>query len=358
MASPELQPPSSLPEPAPAVSVGDVHVVPLDEWDDLVARLGGLDTYTRVAYHRASALLEVPGTEPVLLHFRHRTGEIALPLLLRPLPDGSGWDATSAYGYGGPAARTAGARAAFGRALDAWARANGVVSTFLRLHPLLDNHRLVPARAEIIPVGSTVAWDVSPGRDLMATMHPHHRRAARRADRAGLEVSVVQRPDCLAGFRELYVTTMRRQEADPFFYFPTEYWESLLADSETLHPVLVEGRLEGSLVASLLCFAEGSRLHYHLGASHEAARSIGASNRCFLAAAEWAQAREMTRFHLGGGVGGSAESSLYVFKQRFDPESEPLPFHIAKIVHDRARYRELAGTDGTAGFFPPWRRTP
>jgi serine/alanine adding enzyme len=167
----------------------------------------------------------------------------------------------------------------------------------------------------------------------------------------------VSRPDSLARFRELYVTTMRRQEADPFFYFPTEYWKALLADGGTLQPVLVEGRLDGRLVASLLCFAEGSRLHYHLGASHEAARSIGASNRCFLAAAEWAQARGVTRFHLGGGVGGSAASSLYVFKHRYDPDSDPLPFSIAKIVHDPVRYRELAGTDSTAGFFPPWRRT-
>ncbi len=354
MAGPELQPSPEIPQPA--VSVGDVHVVPVDEWDELIDRLGGLDTYTRSAYHRASALLEVPGTEPVLLHVRGRTGELALPLLLRPLPGGRGWDATSAYGYGGPVGGAGGGRAAFGRALDAWARANAVVSTFLRLHPLLDNARLVPAAAEIVTVGCTVAWDVSPGRDLMAGMHPHHRRAARRADRAGLEVAIVPRPASLAGFRELYVATMRRQQADPFFYFPDEYWDSLLADSDTLHPVVVEGRLDGRPVASLLCFAEGRQLHYHLGASDEAARSIGASNRCFLAAAQWAQARGMTRFHLGGGVGGSSASSLYTFKHRYDPGSEPLPFRIAKIVHDRGLYREVAGTDATAGFFPPWRR--
>ena len=354
MASPELRPSPEKREPV--VSVGDVHVVPVDEWDDLISRLGGLDTYTRAAYHRASAQLEVPGTEPVLLHFRRRTGEIALPLLLRPLPDGEGWDATSAYGYGGPVGGPDGGRAAFGRALDAWARANLVVSTFLRLHPLLDNSRLVPEGAELVTAGCTVAWDVSPGRDLMAAMHSHHRRAARRADRAGLDIAIVPRPSSLAGFRELYVTTMRRQQADPFFYFPTEYWDALLADSETLHPVLIEGRLDGRLVASLLCFAEGSRLHYHLGASDKAARSIGASNRCFLAAAEWAQTRGMTQFHLGGGVGGSATSSLYVFKHRYDPGSDPLPFRIAKIVHDRPLYREVAGTDATAGFFPPWRR--
>jgi serine/alanine adding enzyme len=337
-------------------SVGGVQVVPEPDWDRVVGALGGLDTYTSAGYSRASALLEVPGTRPVLLRLRHRDGDVALPLLLRPLPGRPGWDATTAYGYGGPVARSGAAAAALGPALDAWARANGVVATFLRLHPLLGNAALVPASAELVPAGSTVVWDVSPGRDLSAGMHPHHRRAARRADREGLEVTVDPRPASLRDFRALYVATMRRQQADAFFYFPDEYWAALLEEAATLRPLLVEGRVEGRLVAALLCFAHGPWLHYHLGASDEVARTMGASNRLFLAAAEWAQAQGMDRLHLGGGLGGSATSPLFVFKHRYDPQGEPLPFHVAKLVHDPVGYRELAGTDDTAGFFPPWRR--
>jgi serine/alanine adding enzyme len=344
------------PLPTAVVSAAGVRVVRATAWDEVVAEAGGLDTYTRAAYYRASALLEVAGTVPVLLQFRHRDGVLVLPLLLRPLRDGSGWDAVSAYGYGGPLARDDAAVSAFGPALDEWARANGVVSTFLRLHPPLGNAGLVPATAEVVTAGCTVAWDISPGRDLFADMHAHHRRAARKADRAGLEVTVTPRPFSLSAFRDLYITTMERQHADPFFYFPAAYWKALVAERQTLHPVLIEGRLDGELVAALLCFAEGSRLHYHLGASADAARSIGASNRCFLAAAEWGRSEGMDVLHLGGGLGGSPTSSLFVFKQRFDPAGEPLPFHVAKIVHDRERYRELAGTDDTAGYFPPWRR--
>jgi hypothetical protein len=63
----------------------------------------------------------------------------------------------------------------------------------------------------------------------------------------------------------------------------------------------------------------------------------------------------MRGFHLGGGVGGGTDSPLFTFKHRYDPTSEPRPFHIAKLVHDRQRYRALAGTDSTDGYFPPWR---
>jgi serine/alanine adding enzyme len=337
-------------------AVGVVRVVPDPEWDALVARLGGLDTYTRAAYQRASVLLEPPGSRPVLLHYRDPHGDVALPLLLRPLPDGRGWDAASAYGYGGPVARDARSIPAFGAALDAWARAHGVVTTFLRMHPVLGNAALAPPSAEVLDVGATVAWDVAPGRDLAESMHPHHRRAARRADRAGLEVTVVPHPHSLEEFRRIYEETMRRQQAERFFFFPAEYWEALLADDAVLEPLLVEGRLDGELVAALLCFSHGAWLHYHLGGSTEAGRSIGASNRCFLAAAQWAQSRGMTGFHLGGGVGGRDDSTLFVFKQRYDPDSVPRPFRIAKMVHDVDRYQELAGTTSTNGFFPPWRR--
>jgi hypothetical protein len=328
--------------------------VPTAEWDELVRRLGGVDTYPSAAYSRVSAELEAPGTVPVLLHHVHADGEIALPLLLRPLPDGAGWDATSAYGYGGPVAR-GGPAPDFGRALDDWARENGVVTTFLRLHPLLGNAPLVPTTAELVPLGPTVGWDVTAGRDLRALLHPHHRRAVRSAERAGVQVDVV-RPRSLDEFRALYDATMRRQHAADFYFFPDAYWTALLDAADPLGVVLVEARLDGALVAALLCFGDGPWLHYHLGASDDVARRVGASTRCFLAAAEWAQARGMSRFHLGGGLGADPDSSLLTFKRRFDPSTELLPFSVAKLVHDRETYARLAGTVSTAGYFPPWRR--
>jgi serine/alanine adding enzyme len=350
--------PRHTPSSTELTSVGQVRIVPTGEWDELLQALGGLDTYTRLAYHRVSALLDPTPSVPVLVHYDGENGGLALPLLLRPLPDGRGWDATSPYGYGGPVALSEGAAEGFGAALDTWARENGVVATFLRLHPLLGNARLVPHTAELVALGETVAWDVTAGRNLAALMHTHHRRVARKADRAGIEARVVTRPDDLGEFTELYRQTMLRRGADPFYFFSAEYWDALRRDGDELGLLLVEGRLEDELVAGLLCFSHGSWLHYHLGATSDAARLIGASNRCFQAAAEWAQSRGMTRFHLGGGLGGDSASSLFVFKHRFDPSSKPLTFHVAKFVHDRDRYRHLAGTDSTEGFFPVWRRPP
>ncbi|NEK84250.1 GNAT family N-acetyltransferase [Blastococcus saxobsidens] len=332
-----------------------MDVVPDAHWDKVIGEVGPLETYLRCAYHRVSAHAEPPGTRPVLLLHSDGGAEIALPLLLRPLPDGSGWDATSAYGYGGPVGTASRATAAFGEALDRWARENRVVTTFLRLHPLVGNVALVPAGAELVSPGPTVAWDVTPGRDLAAAQHAHHRRAVARARKAGVTVRIVEAPETLDRFRELYEETMRRQRADTFYLFPDAYWAALEAERHELGVVVVEGWLDGEVAAALLCFAGGPWLHYHLGGSSDAGRTVGASHLCFLSAATWAQSRGMSRFHLGGGTAGGAESPLFVFKRRFDPGSEPLAFSVAKLVHDPARHAALAGTDSTAGFFPPWR---
>jgi hypothetical protein len=340
--------------PPQPISAAGIRVVPMAEWDSVMLALDGLDTYTGLHYHQLSALLETPGTQPTLVHYAGLYGEMALPLLLRPLPERNGWDASSAYGYGGPVG-SGEVREAFGAALTGWAWANSVVATFLRLHPLLDNARLVPSSAELVELGPTVGWDVGRGRDLRAAMHRHHRRLVRKADEAGLQIDIVQRPASLDEFRGLYRMTMQRRRADAFYSFGPAYWKALVAEEGRGDLVLVEGRVEGRLVAALLCFVHRPWLHYHLGASDDDARSIGASHRCFLAAAQWAQAQGLSCFHLGGGVGSGTDSPLLTFKHRFDPATALLRFHIAKFVHDPDRYAALAGTSSTAGFFPRWR---
>ena len=337
-----------------AQSAGGVDVVPPAEWDDALAEAGCRDVYLRRGYHGASAHLEPDPAGAVLLRHRGPAGEWWLPLLIRALPAGGGFDATSAYGYGGPWATGSPDAAAVGDAVDAWARAHGVVASFVRFQPLLGNHGWCPPQATLIELGRTVAWRLGGDRDLRAGMHSHHRRAAGKADRAGVETRVRVAPDDLGRFRELYEVTMRRQQADPFYFFPDAYWRALRGDAGG-DLVLVEGLVDGDVIAALLCLAGGGTLHYHLGATADAARGMGASNRVFLAAAQWARDAGLSQFHLGGGVGNDTTSALHVFKQRYDPDAPQHHFHIAKWIHDPAAYARITGTDSPDGYFPPWR---
>jgi serine/alanine adding enzyme len=292
-------------------------------WDGLE-----LDAYYRRAYVESACAVE-PG-EPLLLE---HDGTVFAGIRRRePV------DVITPYGYGGPTGP------AFWSAYDEWAREQGVITTFIRFHPLYANHRGAPGQVD--ELAPTIGWRLDG--DLMAGMHGKHRNALRKAQ-GGAEVVAA---DGLGGFVPLYEETMRRAGAAEFYFFPPAYWEALERTDMLARFDAVAG---GELVASALCLASPPWLHYHLGATAEAGRKLGATTLVLYEAAVWARERGYERFHLGGGVGGRRDS-LHEFKRRFDPGGECVAA-IGKLVHDPAAYRALgADPDELSGFFPAYRR--
>jgi len=300
----------------------------------VLEELGFVDVYLTREYVEASTLLEAG--RPVFL----RTGEAVFAAIVREGPT----DVITPYGYGGPVG------AGFWEPYGDWCREHGVVTTFVRFHPLYANQRDIPPAVKVQPLAGTVAWRLDEEGDLLERMHRHHRRVVRKALAAGVEARAQFAPESLGGFVALYRQTMERQEAEDFYLFPPEYWRALETSLRD-HVVLFEAGDD----AKLLCLHAPPWLHYHLGASSDAGRKLGASTLLFLEAARWAQELGYTRFHLGGGVGG-ARDSLYEFKLRFDPGGE-VEAAIGKAVHDDETYRRLAGTEtGLDGFFPAYRQ--
>jgi serine/alanine adding enzyme len=320
-----------------------VREVPADEWDALLAELGCADAYLLRAYVEASCLLD-PG-EPTFLHHSDANGDVCLCCIVRAIPDSDLHDATTPYGYGGPV----GAGEGFSEAYEAWCAERGVVSTFVRFHPLFENHRAGGFNASYS--SSTVGWPLEG--DLLAAMHGKHRNTVRKAQKAGVAVDVTAAPDDLSAFAALYERTMERQGAGGYYFFAHEYWERLMALGG--HFVRFDALCGGEVVASALCLRGDRWLHYHLGATNDAARDLGASNLLLYTAAVWGQEQGLEEFHLGGGA-GDVKDSLYAFKQRFSPEGHR-EFWIGKAVHDEDAYRRLSGTAeiDLAGFFPAYR---
>jgi serine/alanine adding enzyme len=309
------------------------------DWNALLARLGLDDVYLRREYVESASLIE-----PGRVTFLHFDGVI-FPCLVRDFDHRA--DVATPYGYGGPVAADRASADAFYAAYENWCAEHRIVSTFIRFHPLYANHRY--AGVHIEPHGETIAWRLQ-GDDLFERLHAHHRRAVRKAQRAELAVSVEERPP-LAEFVTLYNQTMARVDASSFYLFTADYWDSLAR----LPCVLVSARREAELAAAVLCFAAEPWLHYHLGASSEEGRALGASNLVLFEAGKWARDRGYELLHLGGGVRGHRDS-LFEFKRRFDPGGER-EFAVGKAVHDEEAYRELAGRVELDGFFPAYRDT-
>ena len=301
--------------------------VPPEEWDGLQ-----LDAYYRRPYVEAAALLDVG--RPFLLEH----GGAYFAGIEREAPR----DVVTPYGYGGP---TGGG---FWGAYEEWARERGVVSTFVRFHPLLANQRDAPVHVE--ELAPTVAWRLEPERDLLAGLHFKHRNKVRKAEKAGATVTAARG---LGDFVALYDDTMQRLDASAEYRFPPEYWERLAGLGDAL--VRFDAAIDGEVVASALCLASPPWLHYHLSGTTDKGRETGASTLVLLEAATWAQANGYERFHLGGGLGGKADS-LHHFKARFDPEGL-VEAAVGKAIHDEDTYRRLSGGEtGFDDFFPAYRQ--
>jgi serine/alanine adding enzyme len=316
-----------------------VREVPAAEWDGLLTELGCADTYLLRAYVEASGVLD--RGEPVLLQYE----DTVFACLVREIPGTDLWDVTTPYGYGGPVGQAAG----FPDAYEAWCAERGVVSTFVRFHPLFANQRTGFFDASY--ASPTVGWPLAG--DLLADMHGKHRNVVRKAQKAGVAVDVTAAPDNLSAFAGLYERTMERQSAAAYYFFPPEYWERLLALGG--HLVRFDALCGGGVVASALCLRGDRWLHYHLGATDDAARDLGASNVLLYTAAVWGQEQGLEEFHLGGGA-GAKEDSLYAFKERFSPGGRR-EFWVGKLVHDEDAYRRLSGVSEITheGFFPAYR---
>jgi Acetyltransferase (GNAT) domain len=318
-----------------------------EAWDALLDRLGLHDVYLSRGFVEASCVLD--GGRPTLFH---DGGDVVFPCSVREIPGSDRLDVITPYGYGGPASEDAPLEA-FWSAYEGWCAEREVVSTFVRFHPLYANHRHAPSAIRLERLADTVAWSTGGESDPATTLHRHHRRRVRKAERE-LEVIVTRGSGRLDRFTALYEEGMQALGAASFYLFPEEYWQTLAAGlGESL--LQLDGLLDGELVASTLCLASRPWLHYHLGAALEAGRKAGASHALLLEAARWGQANGYELFHLGGGVGG-AEDSLWEYKRRFAPGAL-VEAWIGKGVHDEAAYRELSGGDAVdlAGFFPAYR---
>jgi serine/alanine adding enzyme len=326
--------------------------IPPQAWDNLLDRLGCADVYLRRAYVEASCLLD--GGRPAFLHLPGPEGDVVFACSVRAVPGSDDRrDVTTPYGYGGPVGLgSAPPREAFWEVYEDWCSENVILSTFLRFHPLFANHRWAGPSVHLEPLAGTFSWRLDQG-DLARSMHRHHRRAVRKAE-AAVEVEVHERPASLDDFAALYETTMQRQKANDFYFFPPAYWEAL-AGGLNEHLVRFDAVLDGELVAAVLCLAGRPWLHYHLGATLEPARSVGASNLLMLAAARWGREAGYEQLHLGGGVGGR-EDSLWEYKRRFAPDGL-VEAWLGKLVHDEPAYLALAGAEtlDLAGFFPAYR---
>ncbi len=318
-----------------------------DRWDRVLAGFDQADVYARHGYVHAAA-----GDGALLVHMHIGDGEMAVPLIPQPLPEGNGYDAESPYGYPGVLVR--GDVTACWPALAEALAARGIINLFLRLHPFSDHaacaHLLIGAAHPTawIPLTEGRAQAFAGGD--CAT----HRSQVNRARRLGFITTLTVAPslDELRSFRALYELTMERLTAGAAYRFEDIYY-ARLADELGEYLVLVSVvDASGTAVAQALLLCGPHYGHYHLSARRDDAHN-SAGNLLFEAMADHAAARGLDGIHLGGGMSAREDDSLLQFKRRIGRGRSH--YRVAGLVCDPARHQRLVDTwRQRSGCAPTW----
>ena len=281
------------------------------------------------------------GGTPTAFWYTEDGRHLLMPLIVRDVPDSDRRDALSPYGYPGPVSDAdKGDTGFWERACAAMVetlRAEGIVTAFVRLHPLLDVP--LPALERFGPVvrhGETVSMDLTVSLDEMwKQTRSDHRNHINRARRAGTKV-VFDDWARLGEWVEVYHDNMRRVGATSYYFFTREHLTALhQAVGDKMHLAVA---IEGDEVVGGNTFFEYDGIATGYVSSTRRARNRYADELLYDEVRRWCKERGDTVFHLGGGKGG-ANDSLFSYKTGFSPCRHP--FHTWRLVADPDAYAQL-----------------
>lgn len=303
------------------------------------------DFYHRPAYLELCSSIE--GGTPLAFYAEEGQAAFLAPLLIRPLPDylGEAWwqDAAAPYGYPTPLMYPAVDDAMLTRFLETFVRISidsHLVTSFFRLHPLLK----LPAKplrsfGKLMKHGETVSVDLTLSEDeLGLRTRRDHRAGIRKLEKAGFSV-VVDDWQSVEAFIQIYQATMKRVVAKEYYIFSHEYFNNLrLALGDSLHLCAVMSP-EGVMAAGgLFATATSGIVEFHLSGTAAAYRKVAPTKLMLHYMIRWAKGAGFSTLHLGGGVGGRADS-LFEFKAGFSDRRHD--FYTYRMILDENKYTDL-----------------
>ncbi len=339
------------------------EIIKVDDpkWSRLIFSSNQYDFY----HTRAYSSLELSNKNEPLLCVAYWDNEfIALPIVIRKIEGTDLFDCTSVYGYCGPVSSVppediSGEHIMYfqSRILNFF-RERKIVSAFSRLHPILDQSLFFSGFGTIKDVNNTVAIDLRLTPDEQARQYrKSHRYEIKQLYSRGFKVVEACEKSEIDLFIQIYREAMKSKNADPYYYFPKEYFYLLLKNSCFKSKLLLI-KYEKKIAAGAIFTLTKDFMQYHLAVSNQGYRKY-APMKLLLDNARFIGIENKIKFlHLGGGINGNSDDSLYRFKAGFSDLR--FMFKIWQLIVDEKLYYYLLDSLGnkiqnTDTYFPAYR---
>lgn len=333
-----------------------------EQWDTVVRSFKEYDVYWLSGYVKA---FQIHGDGDPLLFFFEDGSTRGINVVMKRdvakderfkglIEDDQYYDFATPYGYGGWIIEGEETENLF-KAYSTWLEKNGIISEFVRFHPMIRNHEACKVFYEVIQLGEVVHMDLESPEIIWNNIISKNRNMIRKAIKNDVVIYNGRFPEIYDKFRTIYNRTMDKDDAEEYYYFGPEFYKSVLEDLSLNAQVFWAEKDRQVIAASIMIGANG-HLNYHLSGSLREFSSLAPGNMILYKAALWGCANGYRTFYLGGGV-GSGEDSLFKFKRAFF-KGELNHFFIGKKIYDANKYGELLRLRteiGNPGFFPKYR---
>ncbi len=297
--------------------------------------------------------------------YEDENGKITNQFLKRKIPekiDGKVYyDLVTPYGYGGPVIEFANNKEKllenFEKEFAKYCIENDIVSEFVRFHPIVKNYEDFEKMYNAQYMRKTLITKLDEDDPITNQFGKSARKNIRQALNRGVSYKVTMSPDSIGSFKEIYYSTMDRNNATDYYYFDDEYFNDILKYyKENL--VLIEAYFEGKTIAAGLYFIYKDIIHIHLSGTLNEYLFLSPAYILRYAIAEWGIKNGYKLIHHGGGRSNSEEDSLYLFKKNFARVYD-VEFYIGKKIWNQEIYNklcEMKNIDKDEQFFPVYRK--
>lgn len=321
-----------------------------EQWDYVVQTFRDYNVYYLSGYVKA---FKIHGDGEPLLFFYDGVGKEGIvrginivmkrdiscdPHFSDKIEKGKLFDFSTPYGYGGWLIEGEDVEQLFNE-YEQWCQENGIISEFVRFHPIVKNYIYNTKYYNVKALGETIAMDLTSVEVIWKNISSKNRNVIRKAIKSGVKIYNGRYPEIYERFREIYNNTMDKNNADPYYYFKSEFYNSILNDLSKNAQIFYAQIPDGTIIAASIIVGANGILNYHLSGFLQEYGSLAATNLLLYEVALWGNANGYKLLYLGGGV-GAGEDNLFKFKRAFY-KGELYKFYIGKKIFNEKYYGTL-----------------
>ncbi|OKP78419.1 hypothetical protein A3844_29075 [Paenibacillus helianthi] len=234
-----------------------------------------------------------------------------------------------------------------------------IVSEFVRFHPLIHDKEIYTKFMDVQTSNMNIYLDFddfNTEEELLKSYKHSNRKSIKKAMQNGVSIIIDTDLVHFNEFFDIYNHTMNRNEADKFYYFSAEFFESI---NKMRHNVVYfHAVYQNKIISTELLLFDGNCIYSFLGGTLSEYFQVCPNNLLKHKVSLWAKEKGIRYFLLGGGY--TANDGIFNYKKSFAPLNE-VPFFVGKKIHNKYLYdllcslRNMSNPNSINNYFPQYR---